>query len=117
MEEENFYSINRLVEFGMGISIAQQMIQTMNESMRNMHIPGAMNPIQTASPNFFYAILNGSQAGPFSEHDISLLFSNQEINKETYFWKPGMGNWQMAENFPEILKIVALIPPPLPKNI
>jgi hypothetical protein len=117
MDDDNFYSINRLVEFGMGISIAQQMIKSMNDGMNNMHVPGAMNSMPPATPHFFYAILNGSQAGPFTEQDISQLFTSQQINRTTYFWKPGMQKWEIAEKIPEILKIVALTPPPLPKTI
>ena len=32
--------------------------------------------------------------------------------KETYIWKPGMTSWQIAEKLPEILRLVALSPPP-----
>ena len=39
MTEDSFFSIDRLVEFGMGLTMAQQMIKMMNESMQNMYIP------------------------------------------------------------------------------
>jgi hypothetical protein len=42
MNEDSFFSMDRLVEFGMGMVIAQQMVKTMNQSITNMHIPGAM---------------------------------------------------------------------------
>ena len=71
MDDESFFSINRLVEFGMGVEIAQQMVKTMNESMTTMHIPGAMNQVQSPSPQFYYVIINGLQAGPFTEQDLA----------------------------------------------
>jgi hypothetical protein len=117
MDDHDFYSVNRLVEFGMGMSIAQQMVKTMNESMNNMHIPGAMNPIKTDTPNLYYAILDGAQAGPFSEQEIAQLIGNLKVTRETLFWKPGMSKWELAERIPEILKIVALTPPPIPENL
>ena len=116
MNEDSFFSINRLVEFGMGMSIAQQMVKTMNETMSNMHIPGAMNPMQTANPQFYYAIINGQQTGPFSEQELSRLIAEKKIVKETYLWKPGLTNWEVAEKFPEVLRLVALSPPPFQQN-
>ena len=116
MNEENFYSINRLLEFGMSIAVAHQMINTMNSAMANMHVSGAMNPIPNTSPQFYFVIIEGSQAGPFTEQEISRLISEKKVEKDTYIWKPGLPNWEIAEKLPEILKIVALSPPPFTKK-
>ncbi len=112
MNDDNFFSINRLVEFGMGMAVAQQMVKTMNQSMVNMHIPGAMNPLQTAQPQIYYSMIDGKQAGPFSEQELSRLIVERKIVKETYIWKPGMLKWDIAENVPDVLRLVALSPPP-----
>lgn len=112
MNEDSFFSINRLVEFGLGIAAAQQMVNTMNSAMHNMYIPGSMNPIQNPSPQFYYAIIDGNQAGPFSEQELSRLINEKKITKETYIWKPGLPKWEIAEKIPEVLKLVALAPPP-----
>ena len=117
MSENNFYSMERLIEFGMGIAVAQQMIKTMNDAMQNMHIPGTMNPMQATPQTFYYAMLDGKQAGPFSEQELSRLISEKKIVKETYIWKPSMPDWELAEKLPEILKLVALAPPPFEQNI
>jgi hypothetical protein len=116
MNEESFFSINRLVEFGMGIAVAQQMVKTMNDSITNMHIPGTMNPMQHVSPQLYYVIIDGNQAGPFSEQELSRLIAEKKINKETYIWKPGLSKWELAEKLPEILRLVALTPPPFQQN-
>ena len=120
MNQDNFFSINNLVEFGMGLAIAQQMVKTMNHSMVNMNVPGAapagaMPSVQESS-SLFYAVLDSKQAGPLSYQDISQLISGKRIVNETYMWKPGMSNWEIAEKIPEILKLVALTPPRLPKK-
>lgn len=116
MNEDSFFSINRLVEFGMSLAIAQQMVKTMNDAMSNMHIPGSMNPMQSTPQQFYYAIIEGKQAGPFSEQELSRLISEKKVFKETYIWKPGMPKWEIAEKLPEIIKLVALSPPPFQQN-
>ena len=117
MSENNFFSMERLIEFGMGMAVAQQMVKTMNSAMQNMYVPGAMNPIQTTPQIFYYAMLDNKQAGPFSEQELSRLISEKKIVKETYIWKAGMPKWELAEKLPEILKLVALAPPPFEENI
>lgn len=112
MNEHSFYSMDRLIEFGMSMAIAQQMVQTMNTAIQQTHVPGAMNPMQPPTQQFYYAMLDGKQAGPFSEQELSRLIAEKKIEKHTYIWKPGMLQWELAEKMPEILKLVALAPPP-----
>jgi hypothetical protein len=40
----------------MSLAVAEQMVQTMNSAMTNMHVPGSMNPMQTAASQFYYAM-------------------------------------------------------------
>jgi len=112
MNEDSFFSINRLVEFGMSLAVAQQMVQTMNDAMTKMHISGTMNPINPQTPQFYYAVIEDHQAGPFSEQELSRLIAEKKVVKKTYIWKPGMLRWEIAEQIPEVLKLVALSPPP-----
>jgi hypothetical protein len=88
MNDDNFFSINRLVEFGMGMAVAQQMVNTMNSAIANMHVPGSMNPIQT-SPQFYFAMIEGSQMGPFSEQELSRLIADKNLYLETRYAKMG----------------------------
>jgi hypothetical protein len=112
-DEKSFYSIDRLVEFGMGMAVAQQMVNTMNQTIATMRIPGAGNPL-TPPPKperVYYAVLDGRQAGPFSETELARLINDKKVSKETYVWYPGLREWKTAENVPEILRLVALTPP------
>jgi hypothetical protein len=115
--EKSFYSIDRLVEFGMSMAIAQQMVQSMNHAIGNMHVPGAGNPMQmpSAPERVYYAVLDGKQAGPFSETELARLINGKKVSKETYVWYPGLREWKTAENVPEIVRLVALAPPPAPQ--
>lgn len=115
MNEESFFSIDRLVEFGMGLAVAQQMVQTMNQSMKNMYIPGAMNTMQPIIQQSYYVIIDNQQSGPYSEQEIRNLIAQKKISKETYMWRPGLSAWEKVEKLPEILKLVALTPPPFVK--
>ena len=116
MNNNDFFSIDRLVDFGMGMAVAQQMVKTMNETMANMNIPGSMKTFQSEPQSFYYAIIDGKQAGPFSPSELSRLITEKKIVKETYIWKPGLANWVLAEDLPDVLKLVALLPPPFAEN-
>jgi hypothetical protein len=113
MNGNQFYSIDRLIEFGMGVSIAQQMAQSMNQIMTQTRIPGAGNSPGNAVPCVYYAALDGKQAGPFSETEILKLLTEKKITKDTLMWMPGMKSWQCAETISEIMRLVALMPPAL----
>lgn len=115
MDNNSFFSIDRLVEFGMSMAVAQQMVNTMNQTMQNMWIPGAQNTALQASSQIYYAIVDNCQTGPLSEADLSKLINNHKINKDTYVWTPGMTAWQTAEHVPAVMRIVALTPPPFDK--
>jgi len=121
MGENNFYSIDRLLEFGMSMAVSQQMVKSMNDMMANMRIPGSMNPMRPNIPQqreqIFYAMIDGKQAGPFSETEIARLITEKKIVKETYVWMPGMKDWQLVENTPPVLRLVALVPPEFKSKI
>ena len=103
------FSIDKLVEFGMGVSIAQQMVKTMNYAIDNMHLPnvGVVNNLQMQSSGYYVAI-DGQTAGPFTDGELMQLIRQKKINKQTYLWKPGMSDWLTAEHIPEVLRLVAL---------
>ncbi len=113
MDESSFFSMNNLVEFGMGMAVAQQMVKTMNHSIDNMKVPGSSSSIP-APQSLYYAVIDGNQMGPLSEQDVNTLVRDKKIVNETYMWKPGMLTWKLAEKIPEVVRLVALTPPPIP---
>ena len=52
MDDSNFFSLDRLVEFGMSAAIAQQMIGSMNQSMQQMFTPGSIQTMPQAQADF-----------------------------------------------------------------
>lgn len=115
MDEKDFFSMDKLVAFGMSTAVAMQMAKSMNQALDSMRIPGAGSPINPENETFFYVVKDGKASGPFSKADLSRMIHSREIVKETYVWKPGMKGWELAGNVPEVLELVALTPPPVPK--
>lgn len=114
MDNCNFFSIDRLVEFGLGMGIAQQMVGMLNQAMKGMYVPGSIQsmPPSSVSQTYFVAI-NGQQVGPLNDSELSKMISLKKVTKDTLAWMPGMSGWMPIEQVPAILKIVALTPPPL----
>ena len=115
MNDNSFYSIDRLIEFGMGMAMAQQMVRVMNETMRQMYVPGSIQSMPAAQPVTFYVAINGQQVGPISESEFTQLVTTKQVTKDTLAWMPGMLAWKPIEQIPSILKVIAVAPPPIPE--
>lgn len=117
MDDRNFFSIDRLVEFGLGMAMARQMVDVMNHSMQGMYVPGSIQSIpegtRTAQPQVYYVAIDGKPVGPLNDSELSQLVTQHKVSKDTLAWLPGMATWQPVEQVPAILKIIALTPPPL----
>lgn len=113
MDNQSFFSIDRLVEFGLGIGIAQQMVRMMNQYMQQMYIPGSIQSMSKPLANIYYVAISGQQVGPLGEAELTQLINQKKVTKDTLAWVPGMAVWKPIEQVPTILKIVALTPPPL----
>ena len=98
MSDNNFYSMDKLLEFGMGLGIATQMAASMNKILEQTLIPGADQAKPVQNEMVYYAVLDGKQAGPYSITELARLIAEKKIVKETYIWKLGMEKWDLAEN-------------------
>ena len=113
MNEESFFSIDRLIEFGLGMGIARQLVGMMNQSMQSMYVPGSIQSMPSSIAQTYFVAINGQQVGPLNDSELSQLISQKKITKDTLAWMPGMTGWKPIEQVPAILKLVALTPPPL----
>ncbi|MBD5214570.1 MAG: DUF4339 domain-containing protein [Bacteroidales bacterium] len=112
----DFSSIDRLVEFGMGLAVAKQMISTMNTVMNNTQVAGvnAGTTGQTGAVSApytsekWYVAIDNRQAGPLTPAEVEHLVANGTIHDNTLIWRAGMTGWQMACNIPEINKLFLL---------
>ena len=113
MNDSNFFSVDRLVEFGLGMGMAQQMVGMMNQYMQQMYVPGSIQSMPKPMPQMYYVAIDGRQVGPLNDSELSRLVAQKQVNKDSLAWIPGMNNWLPIEQIPAILKIIALTPPPL----
>lgn len=96
-------TIDNLIEFGMGVAIAQQMVNTMNYCIGNMKVPGMEKPVKKVeSDKPYHVVVNNSVVGPFSEDQISALVQAKTMTQETLVWKPGMIGWKPAKAISDI---------------
>ena len=113
MNNEDFFSIDRLLEFGLGMGMAQQMINMMNQSMKSMYVPGSIQSMPQPITSMYYVAIDGQQIGPLNESELMGLIRDKKVSKDTLSWMPGMTTWLPIEKVPAILKLIALTPPPL----
>ena len=116
MNENFYYSLDKLIDFGLGATIATQMINNMNQSINNMTIPGVNNSFDSNKESLYFAVLDEKAEGPYSITELARLINDGRIVKETYLWKPGMAKWDLVQNMPEILRLIALVPPEIPSR-
>lgn len=111
-QDNSFAPIERLMEFGMSMAVANQMIQTMNEVLSKSNKPSLQNiGLQHQVPKSYYVVINDITQGPFSESELSTYVLSDKISEETFVWHDGMSHWELAKNTPEVSKLFLLKPP------
>jgi len=70
----------------------------------------------STSPEWYYVGHYG-QLGPLTLEQMEELARDGVIDGETYVWRPGMANWTVAVNVPDLRQFIAQrapAPPPMP---
>ena len=102
-------NLDHLMEFGVSMAVAQQMINTMNHCIDNMKVPGVSLPQQqNAVSKKYHIVANNSVLGPFCLSEMEVLVKAKTITPETLIWMPGMVGWAKASIIPEINIILML---------
>jgi membrane protease subunit (stomatin/prohibitin family) len=96
------------IGMGMGFAMANQMGQNMNQN-QNANQQNVPPPLSQ-----YYVAVNGQQTGPFAEQQLSQMIQGGQVTKDTLVWKNGMAAWTAADQVPEVAKLFASVPPPLP---
>lgn len=107
MDENSFYSLDKLMEFGMGLGVAQQMMGVMNKTLNEMQVPNAGMAIGYKKPGFF-TMVGDKPAGPLTDEELQALIYADKINADSFVWKEGMPGWKQVKNVPEVYKYVIL---------
>lgn len=96
----------------MGGAMGQQMAGMMGQMGQNMsqgmNIPPPMPQIQ------YTLNVNGQNMGPFNMQQMQQMVQNGQLTRNTYVWKNGMQNWELAGNIQELSMLFGAVPPPPP---
>lgn len=102
-DDNNFFE--KIMELGIGISVAQQMPNFLSQCMPNNQHSSSKTPPQVPSETAYYLVVDNAQAGPFKEDDLLIMIKNDLIRPETLVWKTGMAKWMCASQIPEVNKL------------
>lgn len=105
MADETMF--DKIVEFGMGMTMARQIPQMMDMAMYSQSPNNTPPEIKTDVANVYIAN-NGQQAGPFSESEVKQLIANSVLTPNTMVWMPNMPQWAIASQVPTINKLFLL---------
>ena len=100
----------------MGGAMGSQMAGMMN-AMGNAMNGQFNNQMNTPPPppNVQYMLsVNGQQAGPFNMQQLQQLVQQGQMTPQTYVWKQGMQNWDLAANVAELAQLFMPATPPPP---
>lgn len=96
----------------MGSTLGNQMAGMMNNMGQQMQ--NAMNT-PPPMPNVQYMLaVNGQQMGPYGMAQLQQMAQMGQLTKETYVWKQGMAQWELAGNVQELSTLFAPSCPPPP---
>lgn len=99
---------------GMGFAMAQQMSNNIATTQSQMPQAATTPPPVPSQPTYFYAH-NGQQSAPVTFEQLSSLFANRTINRDTLIWKQGMPDWRPLKEITELKSFLGgSTPPPLP---
>lgn len=122
----DFSSLDKLMEFGLGLGIATQMMNTMNTVISRTAVPGVgINPGISFQPekiennldiinserkidDNYYVVYDERLAGPLNVADMEKLIKNKKIENNTLCWRPGLNSWKFAEDIPQVNKLLLL---------
>ena len=86
------------------------MMNNMGQQMQNaMNTPPPMPTVQ------YMIAVNGQQTGPYNMQQLQQMVQMGQFTPQTYVWKQGMAQWELAGNVQELASLFAVpAPPPVP---
>jgi membrane protease subunit (stomatin/prohibitin family) len=116
-----FNPAGMMMGMAMGGAMGGQMANMMN-NMGQAQQQAMQQPNQNAPqtpppppPQVTYTLnINGQNMGPYTLQQLQQMIQSGQINKDTYVWKQGMQNWELAGNVQELSALFGAVPPPPP---
>lgn len=96
----------------MGGAMGQQMAGMMNQMGQTLN-QGMQAP--PPIPQVQYTLnIGGQNMGPYNLQQMQQMVQQGQMTAQTYVWKQGMANWEMAGNVQELATLFGAVPPPPP---
>lgn len=112
MDDKNFLSVENMVNMAMGLSMTSFYANVIGKA--NDNILKSMDLGGSGPQRYIYAMINGSQQGPFSLGDLAEHIRSGAVTPETYIWKVGMSEWKLAREVEDIMPTFGTLPPKMP---
>lgn len=96
----------------MGGAMGQQMSGMMNNMGQQMN--NAMNTPPPSPQSSYMLAVNGQQSGPYNMAQLQQLATQGQLTPQTYVWKQGMANWELAGKVQELAQLFTTNTPPPP---
>ena len=116
------YGMEKFVELGMGVAIAQEMTRALTAAMQQANVgPNAIPawgtpPSPQAPPPLavYHLALDGRPVGPLTLAEISEKLRSGHAQLDTLAWRPGFAAWEPLRAIPELASVLIHLPPPIP---
>ena len=101
-----------MASMAMGGAVGSGLASGVGDMMKGMNEQKQTPP---PPPQVQYNIsVNGQQSGPFGWQQLQQMVQSGQFTKDTYVWKQGMANWELAGNVQELSSLFGAVPPPPP---
>lgn len=107
MKEDSGDFIQKMLELGIGLSMVQQM-PAMMKGVFPSNEPAMVNNNQKPIAASYYIVVDGKQAGPFSDDEMQKMVKANLVGEETLVWRQGMQAWKKATEVAEINKLLLM---------
>jgi hypothetical protein len=109
----SFNPAGMMMGMALGGSLGGQMTNMMNQM--GQQINTSMNTPPPLPQSQYMVAENGQQFGPYSIQQLAQLVQSGRMSKQTYVWKQGMNNWELAGNVAELTPLfTSTATPPIP---
>lgn len=126
MNEDFYGSIDRLVEFGMSMKVADAMMNAMNQTMANMQMPNyqRVNQINMQSnvavppvpQKKFFVGIDNAPVGPLDADELKQKIALGQVIPESLVWYQGLPGWAQAKTLSEVNILFSQVPPEMPNS-
>lgn len=103
--------------FGVGGAFGAQMGAITDVMHAQPQTQGSVPPPPPVMNNVYHILVNNQNLGPFEMKVLVQKVQTGELTPDTYVWKPGMPQWAVASQCPELQSLFSPVPPPPPAPV